>query len=261
MPPVTIIERGDDDRVRPTRSGCLWGIGGMVGCLVVLAVIPLTMIVLGMTSLNGIIGGLGNILGVGEPPRASVISTRTIVEGIQPLGQLVSVSAQLARADMQVNINQGALNACGFSADHVVQGTVEAGIDLTQIGAGDLVYDDARETYVLTVPEPQLTSCRVDYIRQYDRSFTTCSVDWDEARQLAQYSALIGFRDDALEGGILTRAESETRLVLGNFVHLLTGHPVEIQFAQPEATEMPSSCQPELPQGWNYSSDTNSWSK
>lgn len=250
-----------DDTTRPTRSGCAWGIAGAVGCLLLVLVIPVTLVLLGVTSFSSIIGSFGGLLGAGAPPQAQVISTQTIVEGIQPLGQLVSVSAQLAKADVQVNIYQGAFNSCGFRANHVVQGAVEAGIDLTQIEAGDLTYDAARETYVLTVPEPQLTSCRVDYIRQYDRSFTTCSVDWDEARLLANYMALSDFRDDAVEGGILTRAESEARLVLGNFVRLLTGHQVEIVFEPPEATITPPSCQPDQPPSWLYDPNTNVWRK
>ncbi|MCC6804918.1 MAG: DUF4230 domain-containing protein [Anaerolineae bacterium] len=259
LPPTYV--QPSDDAPRPTRGGCLWGVAGAFGCLLLVLVIPVMLVLLGVTSVNGIIGGLGGLLGVGAPPQAQVVSTQTIVEGIQPLGQLVSVSAQLAKADVQVNIYQGAFNSCGFRANHVVQGAVEAGIDLTKIEAGDLTYDAARETYVLTVPQPELTSCRVDYIRQYDRSFTTCSVDWDEARLLANYMALTSFRDDAVEGGILARAESETRLVLGNFVRLLTGHPVEIVFAEPEATVMPASCQPDQPQSWSYDPNSTVWRK
>ena len=184
------------------------------------------------------------------------------MQGIQPLGQLVSVSAQLAKADLNVNVYQGNFNTCGYSANHVAQGTVEAGIDLTKIGENSLSYDSAREVYVLIVPKPQLTSCRVDFIRQYDRSFTTCSVDWDEARLLANYEALTSFRDDALEGGILDRAEQETQIVLGNFVRLLTGHPVEIVFQPPEGdVPLPPSCQPDLPVGWTVDPNTNVWQK
>lgn len=259
--PRAAIQAEGEDEPRPTRNGCLWGVAGAVGCLLLVLVIPVTLVLLGVTSFSSIISSFGGLLGAGAPARASVISTQTIVEGIQPLGQLVSVSAQLAKADVQVSIYQGAFNSCGFRANHVVQGAVEAGIDLTKIEAGDLAYDSARETYVLIVPEPQLTSCRVDYIRQYDRSFTTCSVDWDEARLLANYMALSQFRDDAVEGGIIDRAETEARLVLGNFVRLLTGHPVEIVFEPPEATVMPASCQPDSPQSWLYDPNTNVWRK
>ncbi len=248
-------------QTKPSRNGCLWGIGGMIGCLIILLIIPATLIVSGVLSVGGLIGGLGSILGAGEPPRASVISSQTIVEGIQPMGELVSISVQLAKADVTVNVNQGTLNACGFKANHVVQGAVEAGIDLTQIGADNLRYDPISQTYTLTVPAPQLTSCRVDYIRQYDRSFTTCSVDWDEARLLANYEAVNQFRDDAVEGGILTRAQSEARLVLGNFVRLLTGHPVNIVFQPPAQSVIPSSCQPDMPPGWSYNSTSQIWTK
>ncbi len=250
-----------EPETRPTRNGCLWGIGGAVGCLLLLLVIPVTLVLLGVTSFSGLLGSLGGLFGAGAPVTANIISSQTIVQGIQPMGQLVSISAQLAKADVQVRIYQGAFGSCSFNANHVVQGAVEAGIDLTRISAADLRYDAAREVYVLMVPQPQLTSCRVEYIRQYDRSFTTCAVDWDEARLLANYMALSQFRDDAVEGGILARAEAETQLVLGNFVRLLTGHQVEIVFLQPENAVVPPSCQPEMPQNWSYDPNTGVWRK
>jgi hypothetical protein len=171
----------------------------------------------------------------------------------------VSISAQLAKADIFVGVQQGALNACGFGANHVAQGTIEAGIDLTQITESDVSYSNAMDTYTLTLPPPQLTSCRVDFIRQYDRTTTACSVDWDEARLLANYTSLLEFRDDALEGGILNRAEQEARLVLGNFVELLTQSNVEINFRALDGITMPSSCQPEVPQGWVLNSEIGQW--
>ncbi len=162
----------------------------------------------------------------------------------------MTVSAQFAKVNVNVSVSQGVLNMCAYNVNHAVQGTIEAGIDVTQIDADALLYDAARETYVLTVPPPQLTSCRIDYIQQYDWSLNACNPDWDGTRLLANYMTLKQFRDDALEGGILRRAELEVRLVLGEFVRLLTGHPVEIVFQQPEATDMSASCNPEPPQGW-----------
>ena len=142
-----MLEYSEVDEARPTRNGCLWGVGGAIGCLVLLLIVPITLVLLGVTSVSGLLGGLGGVFGASAPPSATVISSQTIVQGIQPLGQLVSVSAQLAKADVRVNITQGALNSGGYGANHVVQGAVEAGIDLTQIGTGDLVYDNARGTY------------------------------------------------------------------------------------------------------------------
>lgn len=232
--------------------GCGAILMGMVGCSGILVLAVIVLILMIPNTVGGIFNAFANLLGASSPPVANVISSQTIITGIQPMGQLVSVSSQLAQADIQVGIGQANLiNACGFSANHVAQGAVEAGIDLSRIGEESLVYDAARDTYILTVPAPQLTSCRVDYIRQYERSTTVCAVDWDEARLIANYISLTQFRDTAIEGGILARAESETRLVLGNFVRLLTGKNVEIIFEAPTVNTFPQSCSPATPQGWS----------
>lgn len=254
------IEPTQPPEERRGCSGCGWLLAGTVGCAVLIVVVLAASVLLGITSVNSILGGIGSVFaGAAPPPRATVNSTQTLVQGIQPLGQLVSVSTQLAKADISVGVQAGVLNACGYSTNHVAQGAVEAGIDLTSITTEDIRYDEASNTYVVTVPAPQLTSCRVDYIRQYDRSTTACNVDWDEARLLASYTSLVDFRDDALEGGILRRAELETRLVLGNFVELVTGRNVEIVFETPEQPVLPPSCQPEVPAGWFQDPSTGMW--
>lgn len=242
-------------------SGCGWLFAGIGGCLLLIVVTVAAAILLGLTSVNSLIGGIGSIFSGGPPPRAVINTSQTLVQGIQPLGQLVSVSSQLAKADISVGVQQGVLNACGFSANHVAQGAVEAGIDLTRITEDNIRYDELRNTYIVTVPAPQLTSCRVDYIRQYDRSTTACNVDWDEARLLANYISLIDFRDDAIEGGILRRAESETRIVLGNFVEMVTGSDVEIVFDSTGEMVVPPSCQPAPPAGWFLDSTTGQWTR
>ena len=97
----------------------------MLGCLALLLLPLLVALLVGGVTLNSLVSNITGIISA-RPPVASVISTQTIVNGIQPMGQLVSVSAQLAKADIAIGIQQGSLNACGFSANHVAQGTVEA---------------------------------------------------------------------------------------------------------------------------------------
>lgn len=228
--------------------------------MLVVVVAFAALVIFGVTSVDRIMSGISSIFAA-TSPRATVLSSQTIVESIQPLGQLVTVSAQFAKINQQINVSEGVLNVCAYSVNHAVQGTIEAGIDVTQIDADALRYDAASETYVLTVPAPQLTSCRIDYIQQYDWSFNACNPDWDGTRLLANYTALTQFRNDALEGGILRRAELEVRLVLGGLVRLLTGQPVEIVFEQPEATTMALSCNPDPPQGWTQDPTDKSWSR
>ncbi len=235
------------------------------GILAVMAALIFALpLVLGVVTFNGLIGGLLAFT-LPAPTIAEVETSRTIVMGIQPLGQLVSVSAQLAKAEILVNISESTgLNACGFWANHVAEATIEGGIDLSQITDEHVDYDPVMNRYAIQLPAPQLTSCRIDSIRQYNRSFTACAVDWDEARILGQYQAMVDFREDALEGGILDRARLEAQLVISNFVQALTGTQTEITFAEPTvatAGPLPASCNPQLPAGWLYDEIARSWIK
>lgn len=210
---------------------------------------------------------LGSLLGSKKPQQASVIPSQTIVNGIQPMGQLVSISAQVAKADIYVGVQAGALNACGFSVNHVAQGTIEAGIDLNQLTEDSVSYDEAANTYTLNLPAAQLTSCRIDYIDQYDTSTTACSADWDAARQLAQYAAMNDFVTDSVAGGILERAQRQAQITLGNFIQYLhkasvgTDVTVKINFDGSPVPALPASCSPTPPQGWVYNAGDNTWSK
>lgn len=210
---------------------------------------------------------LGTLLGIKPTPaKASVVSSQTIVSGILPMGQLVSISAQVAKANIFVGVQQGALNACGFSANHVAQVTVDAGIDLTQLKENGVSYDAETNTYTLTLPAAQLTSCRIDYFEQYDRSTTTCG-DWETAEQLAKYDAMNEFVDDTIEGGILDRAQTQAQLTLGNFIKFLhkaaTGNDAEVKinFDTSNASTLPASCSSEIPAGWVYDAASNVWAR
>lgn len=260
LPQITIVRAGN--------RGCGILALGVTGCLLMVAAGILVLLLTGAVTVGGLInsfqlGPLLNTLSAASGPAQAVVDpARTILNGIQPLGQLVSVSAQLASADVRVSVAQGALNACGFSASHVAEGAIEAGIDLTGVSEDDIRFDAATDTYTITVPYPTLTSCRIDDIRQYERSFTTCNVDWDEARRLAGVAALGSFRDEALEGGILERAASDARLVLGNFVQVVSGANVRVEFAPPPAeAALPASCVPQAPPGWLQDPASGTWTR
>ncbi len=128
-------------------------------------------------------------------------------------------------------------------------------------------YDESAKTYTITSPAAQLTSCRIDYIDQYDNSKTACGADWDGARQLAQYEAIGDFVKDSIEGGILDRAQKQAQQTLGNFIQLLyksvvgTDVIVKINFKANNASSIPSSCNPNPPQGWVYDEATKVWTK
>ena len=245
---------------RPRRNP-FWN--ALAGCFVLLTVVVILIFLaptlIGVNVVASVVDIARSL--VNPPTTARVDSRGTIISGIQSIGQLVSISVQMAEPEINVGVQQGGLNACGFLATHVAEGTIEGGMDMTQITDDSIEYDAATETYTIHLPAPQLTSCRIDYIRQYNRSTTVCNVDWDGARVIANYKALNNFRDDALEGGILQRAEVEARLVIGNFVGALTGSRVNIEFAETETTAVPSSCVPPVPEGWTYLEATDEWVK
>jgi hypothetical protein len=198
----------------------------------------------------------------GGTPTATVVSNRTLLTGLQSLGQLVSVRAEVAKADIGVSAHMGGLNLCGHSAFHVAQGAIEAGIDITQVNDDSIRYDEASNTYAITLPPPVITSCRIEYIRQYDRSGgnPTCGIDWDRVRLLANYVAMTEFAQDSLDGGILETAESRTTTVMTSFVSSLTDSEVVIRYAEADgATVLPSSCEPQLPPGWELNAETGDW--
>jgi len=276
QPPI-IINTGKNDDVDEQEYAVRRreGLFALLGCLGVLVLLAAVLIFGPAALISSVINSARGLFNLSPmPTSANVIDTPTIINSVLPLGQLVTVSVQLAKADIQVAVQAGLLNTCSFSADHVAVGAVEAGVDLSQLDNSAARYDETTETYYLTLPVPHLTSCRIEFIRQYNRSFTTCPVDWDEARLLANYTALDDFRNTAIEGGILERAEREARLVIESFVRALTQKNVVVAFArngtQSDATDeptvtraasLPPSCVPQAPQGWAYFEQERVWRK
>ncbi len=263
LPQIVPFQTASDTSAR-RNSGCIWMVGGLTGCLLLPLIIFGIPVILGLTSANNVLSGIQKgIEGIinPAPPAALATSSQTIVRSVMPLGQLVSISVQMAKADISVGVHQGPMNACGYSANHVAVGAVDAGVDLTGFTPDDVVYDAAAGRYTITLPAPQITSCRLESIRQYDRTTTACNVDWDSTRIIAGDIALQSFRQDALEGDILTRAQREAGVTLGTFIQGLTGKQVEIKFAAPPAEpKFPPSCLPDPPPGWVQDA-TGGWVK
>jgi hypothetical protein len=205
------------------------------------------------------IPAIGDIFDL-SPVSAKVSASRTIVSNLQPLGQLVTTRAEVAHADVLVSINAGIFNLCGHAANHVSQGVVEAGIDFSAIEESDVSYDETNDQYTLQLPPPILTSCRMEYIRQYDRSNTFCNVDWDVARRIAEHESMEKFALDMVQGGILDKAKLEATVQMSSFVSALTGSSVIIGYDESSVeTGLPKSCQPDKPNGWDKTED--GWQK
>jgi hypothetical protein len=269
VPSYSLAADEDKDFERAgCARGCMWLTAGVGGCLMVALVGIGLAVILGFTSIGALFGGVSAALG--GVTRADVNVSRTLVTSVQPLGMLVTFRTDSMIEDIRVGIQQNIGNACGIAASHMVTGGVEAGIDLSQITDEDIAFDPIRNVYTITLPAPTLTTCRIDTIQQYNRTFTMCPVDWDMVRALADYTALIQLRDNAIEGGALERAAVEGALRLTSLLQNVTDAGIEIVFRDPvppaaagETEVMPlgASCHPEPPAGWRIDPNTGGWTR
>ncbi len=213
-------------------------------------IIPIALLALGIVIGGYLIGATHSARDFFFPETSLYVrSPITIVNSIKGIGQLVTVTSEVAKVDFEVEIKQGFLNLAGYSAKHIVDGAIEAGIDFDAITEDSMSYEN--EVYTLTLPAPVITSCRVEYIKQNQHSFTLLLADWDMLRRIAHAEAITGFAKAMIEEGILTRAAEETELLLGDFVRELTGKPTYIEYAERAGElELPNSCKPYTPDGW-----------
>ena len=187
-------------------------------------------------------------------PTMTPIPPARILEGIKESGQLITVKAE--RALVGLEVRYPANIACEYSAKHAVVGVIEAGIDLETIGADDIRCDDFLCTsYTITLPQPEISSCRLDFIDQYTQlggGTATCFAnEWMDMEDIARHLAMKRFVPETQEDELLRRSGDRAALVLRNFVRELTGSRVHIQFAESLDTPIiPDSCNPQLPQGW-----------
>ncbi len=125
-----------------------------------------------------------------RPEMRASMETRTLLANPVNLhGTHVTASHQGA-TNVKTGIRSGLIHLCGASVEHYAEGTVEAGVDLSQVQASDFLYDPVANSWVLQVGAAELHCCRIDYIRQQGHSLTVCQQDRDEYRLLAESVAL-----------------------------------------------------------------------
>lgn len=199
-----------------------------------------------------------------QSPSAQIKSSQTMFQSIKSLGQLVTLRAEVAKSGIEVITRYGVANICRIGANHVAQGTIEGGIDLSLVVPENIIFDEKTDSYIIQLPSARLTGCYIDPVstQQYNTWGATaaCPMDFDEMRRLASYVAINEFRDDAIEGGFLIEAQVHAESVVTNFVMALTGKNVIVEFL-PRENSMPLSCTPNPPGQWKYDSDSGLWSK
>ena len=136
--------------------------------IVLLILFSLVALVIGfgvVLPLIELVPSFGNMLGLS--PSAQGSTTRTIVNGIQPLGQLVTMSIEVAHGNVTV---KAATSLYGYEAQFVSQSVIEAGVDISDIDEDSIRIVDVEDVITVKAPAPAITSCRNEYFDQYAKS-------------------------------------------------------------------------------------------
>ncbi len=196
--------------------------------------------------------------------RANIETKNLLAHSVANMGTLVTASQEI-EVDVKVGTSDGLLNRCWASVDHDVVGTIEAGIDLSQVQGSDFTHDTFSNSWVLNLGTARIHSCRIDYIRQsgYQTAGLVsigCNREWDELRLLAETAILPELRKEALAEGLLAKAELEAEVILGNFLGAATATDnITIVFESEPVSNFPESCERKTPPGWKFDEESDSW--
>lgn len=226
----------------PARGerGCLWGVIGALGCLLVLLTPFVVALALGAASVSSIMGGLESIF----RPQFTTSAT-VMLERIQGVSQLTAVRYNYSSV-VTIEREMPPLLAALYGERQVMiaVGYINAGIDLTLLDEDDLRRDGG--SLVITLPPPNLHDCflneQASYIVSRDTGlFARPAPELDtEARRYAVRQ----FRDMALENGILDDVQVQAdEVIRGLMTAIDADESIRVEITPPGTeTPFPESC-------------------
>lgn len=238
------------------RANFLWGCGGMFACTLVFLGLTAGTLFLGAESvINGFTGyfnlpsisiDLGASGSVDIPEDIYIPS----VERVQILSELTTTQYNYAQvASGQREMPGWLSNLYGDSVVMVVVGSIEAGIDVSQLSIDDISYDEATRIMTVSLPAPVLQSCFLDESQSYivSRETALFADPMDNLEDGLRQQALTYYRDTAIEEGILVDAEADVRTSLTELLTILVNDEtviINIVFEAPlDEPILPPSCQ------------------
>ena len=172
-------------------------------------------------------------------PRASSTTTEVrgsspIVTAIRDLAILETASYHMERV-IDLRDRQSHLFGLFESEDAVLlvaASDVVAGVDLTSMQDGDIVFDPIRHTARVQLPPPQILSSHLDSERTYvhSRQTDTLARRAEALETRARIEAEHTLRDAAIEAGILQRARNNAARTIQTLVQSLGFTSVEVEF-------------------------------
>ena len=166
-----------------------------------------------------------------EEKPARTTTGPVVVEGVRELDQLATV--RWTESVPVTRQSGGDVLDRLFSGEEVLviaTGEVEAGVDLSEIGKGDVRVEG--DTVTMRLPEPEILSSSLDEekTRVYDRDFSLLNVrPDDELVEEARLRAIEKVEEIARENGILETAEANAENSIRAFITTLGFE--EVRFA------------------------------
>ena len=227
-------------------------IGHALRVIKYLLILVIVVLVLNfLTPISNSVTGLLDRLA--PPPSAETLSSQKIINSLRGIGKLVTVTSDPHYREVSVTVKAGFLDSGYYTANHQIEGIIEAGIDFTKVQVDSLQCD---ATCTLVVPAPILTNCIIVRVRQTEQSLAIGGRDWELLEEFARTDAIRLFIDDVTEIGIFDKAKEETELALGDFVSNLTGKAVDIVFEdRSDEIRLEGTCDAAAPFGWTKDAD------
>ncbi len=242
----------------PTREGggCLWGLGGALGCTVLIFALMAGLLLAAGQTVGGLIGNVADFFNLPElvvfVEGAGVDIPEDVyippVERLQALSQLTTTRFNYSHIVTSEVEMPGILSGLyGQGLAYVAVGHINAGIDVSQISAEDIVYDEERNLLTVMLPAPTLQDCFLDEAQSYvvTRSTGLFAQPSIALESSARRFAIQQYRDMALEDGILEEARTQSIQVMEEFLASVVGDAVlvvEVEPIDPNAP-LPATCQ------------------
>lgn len=159
-----------------------------------------------------------------------------VVVAVRDLARLEGASFHMERV-IDLKEEQSRLDGLVTAADAILlvaAGDVVAGVDLTQMKEGDIQIDEARESVTIVLPRATVFSARLDNSRTYvhTRSTDLLAKRRESLETRARQEAERTLEADAVEAGLLARAEENVARTIETLVRSLGYRDVRVKFAR-----------------------------
>lgn len=215
--PITNVSSSSGSALR----GCWWVVGGAVGCLTVIVGLIGGLILLSGVTINSFFDGVFDIFDR-QPVDYSVFVP--VVDRVSELSELTTMRYNYANiVTSQFDMPEVLRALYGDRLVMVAVGHIEAGVDLDQLTQEDIVIDEETGILRVTLPPVTLQNCfldesKIQVISRETGLFAAPPTSLDSA---ARRYAIRQFRDQAIEEGLLTDAQTEAERVIREFVSVV----------------------------------------